>query len=286
MNPTVESFFDDVTSTFTHVVFEAPGSPAIIIDPVLDYDPKSGRTLPISADAVVAFIQANNLKVEWILETHAHADHMSSAPYLKKRVGGQTAIGKHICTVQMAFRDIFNLGPAFPVDGSQFDRLLADATEIRFGNLTLQALCVPGHTPACLAYVVGDAIFLGDTLFMPDVGTARCDFPGGNAATLYRSIRKILAYPPQTRLFLCHDYPASGRTASACSTVAEQRASNIHIRDGVTEAQFVAMRTARDATLQMPALILPSIQVNIRAGQMPEAEDNGISYLKIPLNAL
>ena len=286
MNPTVESFFDDVTSTFTHVVFETPGSPAVVIDPVLDFDPKSGRTLPISADAVVAFVQANDLKVEWILETHAHADHMTAAQHLRQRVGGQTAIGEHIRTVQETFRDIFNLGPAFPVDGSQFDRLLADATEIRFGNLTLRALSVPGHTPACLAYVVGDAIFPGDTMFMPDVGTARCDFPGGDAVTLYRSIRKILAYPPQTRLFLCHDYPPAGRAATAVTTVAEQRAGNIHIHDGVTEAQFVAMRTARDATLQMPALILPAIQVNIRAGRMPEPEDNGISYLKIPINAL
>ena len=286
MNPAVESFFDDVTSTFTHVGFDGPGSPAIIIDPVLDYDPKSGRTRPISADAVIAFVRANRLKVEWILETHAHADHLTSAQYLKQGLGGQIAIGENIRTVQSVFKGVFNLESTFPVDGSQFDRLLANDAEISFGNLTLRALFVPGHTPACMAYVVGDAIFLGDTMFMPDVGTARCDFPGGGASTLYQSIRKILAYPPQTRLFLCHDYPTSGRAVSAVTTVADQRAGNIHIRDGVTEAQFVEMRNARDAKLQMPVLILPAIQINIRAGQMPPPQDNGVSYLKIPLNVL
>ncbi|MEI6114637.1 MAG: MBL fold metallo-hydrolase [Burkholderiales bacterium] len=286
MNPAIESFFDDVTATFTHVVFEAPGSPAIIIDPVLDYDPKSGRTRPISADAVVEFVQANSLSVEWILETHAHADHVTAALYLQGRVGGRTAIGENIRAVQSAFRDVFNLGETFPTDGSQFDRLLVDAEEIGFGNLVCRAMAVPGHTPACMAYVVGDAIFVGDTMFMPDVGTARCDFPGGNAATLYRSIRKILAYPPQTRLFMCHDYPTTGRAVSAFTTVADERRDNIHVHDGVAEAQFVAMRQARDAKLPMPVLILPSIQINIRAGRMPEPEDNGVSYLKIPLNQL
>lgn len=286
MNPSVESFFDDVTSTFTHVVYESPGSPAIIIDPVLDYDPKSGRTRPISADAAIEFVRANDLKVEWILETHAHADHLSSAQYLKDRLGGRTAIGEHIRAVQSVFRDIFNLGADFPVDGSQFDRLLADGDEIRAGNLVCRAMAVPGHTPACMAYAIGDAIFLGDTMFMPDVGTARCDFPGGDAATLYQSIRKILAHEPQTRLYLCHDYPTSGRSASAFTTIADQRADNIHIRDGVTEAQFVAMRSARDAKLQMPVLILPAIQVNIRAGHLPAPDSNGVSYLRIPINML
>ena len=286
MNPVVESFFDDVTATYTHLVFEGPGSPAIVIDPVLDYDPRSGRTRSMSADAVLGFIQANDLSVEWILETHAHADHVSAAPYLQQRVGGRTAIGEHIRDVQSVFKGIFNLGDEFAVDGSQFDRLLVDAEEIRFGNLAFRAMAVPGHTPACMAYVVGDAIFLGDTMFMPDVGTARCDFPGGNAATLFRSIQKILDFPPQTRLFMCHDYPTTGRAASALTTVADHRADNIHIRDGVTEAQFVLMRTARDAKLQMPVLILPAIQINIRAGQLPAPEDNGVSYLKIPLNLL
>lgn len=286
MTPAIESFYDEATSTFTHVVYEMPGSAAIIIDPVLNYDPKSGRTRTSSADAVIAFVRANKLSVAWILETHAHADHITAAQHLKDQIGGQTAIGKGISAVQSVFKGIFNLGDDFVSDGSQFDRLLDDDEEIRFGNLTLRALLVPGHTPACMAYMVGDAIFVGDTLFQPDVGTARCDFPGGDARALYRSIRKILDFPPQTRLFMCHDYPTSGRPVAARCTVADERRSNIHIRDGISESDFVSMRRARDATLDMPVLILPSVQINIRAGMMPRPEVNGVSYLKIPLNAL
>lgn len=286
MLPVVESFFDDVTSTFTHVVFAVPDGPAVIIDPVLDYDPKSGRTRPISADAVIAFVRKNNLQVEWILETHAHADHLSAAQYLKSKIGGLVAIGEPIRAVQSVFKGIFNLGPDFVPDGSQFDRLLADGDTMRCGQLTVRAISVPGHTPACMAYEIGDALFLGDTLFMPDVGTARCDFPGGDARTLYRSIRRLLERNAETRLFLCHDYPVNGRPASAVTTVAAQRRENIHVRDGIGEDEFVKMRTSRDAGLQMPVLILPSIQVNIRAGHFPPPESNGTSYLKIPLNAL
>lgn len=286
MNAAIESFFDETTSTFTHVVYEAPGSPAIIVDPVLDYDPKSGRTRTASADAVIAFVRSRQLAVEWILETHAHADHLTAAQYLKAQTGGRTAVGKRICAVQSVFKGIFNLGEDFATDGSQFDRLLEDDEEIHFGNLAFRALFVPGHTPACMAYAVGDAIFVGDTMFPPDVGTARCDFPGGNASALFRSIRRLLDFPPQTRLYMCHDYPPTGRPVAAFCTVADERKSNIHVHDGISEADFVAMRTARDAGLSMPVLILPSVQINIRAGAMPPPEGNGISYLKIPLNAL
>lgn len=224
--------------------------------------------------------------MEWILETHAHADHLSAAPYLRDRLGGKIAIGDHISTVQGVFKKVFNLEESFLTDGSQFDYLLKDDEEIRVGNLTLKALFVPGHTPACMAYQIGDAIFVGDTMFMPDVGTARCDFPGGNANTLYKSVQKILSFPPETRLFMCHDYPPNGRPVQFETTVAEERKSNIHMHDGISEDEFVKMRTKRDATLEMPVLILPSIQVNIRAGEMPPKEANGIAYLKIPLNAL
>ena len=286
MNPAVQPFFDPATWTVTYVVHGQPGSACAIIDPVLDYDPKSGRTRTDSADKVVAFVREQRLQVRWILETHAHADHLTAAPYLRRELGGQIAIGSNITQVQGIFKKVFNLEPGFRLDGSQFDRLLADGETLATGSLQVQALAVPGHTPSCMAYKVGDAVFVGDTLFMPDVGTARCDFPGGNAGTLYHSVRKLLALPPATRLFMCHDYPPGGRDPQWESTVAEQRARNIHIHDGVTQEQFVAMRKARDATLQMPNLILPSIQVNIRAGQMPPVEANGTAYLKIPLNTL
>lgn len=286
MSAAVQPFFDPATWTITYVVYDQPGSACAIIDPVLDYDPKAGRTSTDSADKVVAFVRSQRLRVEWILETHAHADHLTAAPYLRRELGGQIAIGNNITQVQGIFKKVFNLEPEFRLDGSQFDRLLADGETVAIGSLEVQALAVPGHTPGCMAYRVGDAVFVGDTLFMPDVGTARCDFPGGNAATLYGSVLRLLALAPATRLFVCHDYPPGGREPQWESTVAEQRARNIHIHDGVTEEQFVAMRTARDATLQMPNLILPSIQVNIRAGQMPPVEANGTAYLKIPLNTL
>jgi glyoxylase-like metal-dependent hydrolase (beta-lactamase superfamily II) len=231
-------------------------------------------------------VQDNRLRVEWILETHAHADHLTAAPYLKAKLGGRTGIGENIAAVQKVFKGIFNLEPAFRDDGSQFDHLFRDGEAFRIGKLAADVMHVPGHTPADLAYRIGDAVFVGDTLFMPDVGTARCDFPGGNAHVLYASVRRILALPQQTRLFMCHDYPPQGRPVAFESTVAEQCSRNIHIHDGVTEDEFVAMRTRRDATLEMPVLILPAVQVNVRAGEMPPKEGNGISYLKIPINAL
>ena len=284
--PVVHGIFDPSTWTVTYVVHSGPGSACAIIDSVLDYDPKSGRTRTTSADKVVGYVAANDLKVAWILETHAHADHLSAAPYLKKRLGGRVAIGQQIARVQQVFKALFNLEPEFQPDGSQFDRLLADGEAFEVGALAGKVMAVPGHTPACVAYQFGDAVFVGDTLFMPDVGTARCDFPGGDARTLYASIRKLLSLPPRTRLFMCHDYPPNDRRVTFKTSVAEQRAHNIHVHDGVTEAQFVDMRTRRDATLEMPVLILPAVQVNIRAGEMPPKEPNGTAYLKIPINAL
>jgi glyoxylase-like metal-dependent hydrolase (beta-lactamase superfamily II) len=285
-NPQVEGFFDPATWTVTYVVHNGPGSACAIVDSVLDYDPKSGRTRTTSADQVIAFVKSHQLRVEWILETHAHADHLSAAPYLKQHLGGQIAIGDQITRVQKVFKGIFNLEPEFKQDGSQFDVLLKDEEAFRIGELTAKVVAVPGHTPACVAYQVGDAVFVGDTLFMPDVGTARCDFPGGDAKTLYASTRKILSLPPETRLFMCHDYPPNGRPIAFETTVAEQRAKNIHVHDGVSEADFVEMRSKRDATLEMPVLILPAVQINIRAGEMPPQEANGTAYLKIPINAL
>jgi glyoxylase-like metal-dependent hydrolase (beta-lactamase superfamily II) len=282
---TVKAFFDPQTWTYTYVVYEPEGLACIVIDSVLNYDPKSGRTKTESADEVIAFIQKHQLKLEWILETHAHADHLTAAPYIQEKLGGKIAIGDHITTVQGVFKGVFNLDD-LEVDGSQFDVLIKEGESIAFGNLSFKALYVPGHTPACMAYEIGDSIFVGDTLFMPDVGTARCDFPGGSASHLYRSIQSILKYPPNTKLYMCHDYPPNGRTPEYQSTVADQKEANIHVHDGITEEQFVAMRTKRDAGLEMPVLILPSIQVNIRAGHMPTAEGNGTAYLKIPLNAL
>jgi glyoxylase-like metal-dependent hydrolase (beta-lactamase superfamily II) len=286
MKPTVKGFFDPDTFTVTYVVYEGPGQPAVVIDSVLNYDHKSGATSTVLADQVIAFVRENRLVVEWILETHAHADHLTAAPYLKSKLGGKIAIGNHIKEVQGVFKNIFNLGAEFSPDGRQFDELLNENQELVVGNLTLKALYVPGHTPACMAYVVGDAIFVGDTLFMPDVGSARCDFPGGDAHKLYQSAKKILSHPEETRLFMCHDYPPDGRQVAFETTVREQRSRNIHLHDGVSEDAFVAMRTARDATLAMPVLILPSIQVNIRAGHLPPAESNGVVYLKIPVDQL
>lgn len=285
-NPQVEGIFDPATWTVTYVVYEKEGSACAIIDSVLDYDPKSGRTHTTSADKVIAFVREKNLRVEWILETHAHADHLTAAPYLKKALGGKTAIGDHITAVQQVFKGVFNLEPDFHTDGSQFDHLLKADAHFAIGNLSGKTLFVPGHTPACVAYQIGDAVFVGDTMFMPDVGTARCDFPGGDARTLYASTRTLLSLPDATRLFMCHDYPPNDRPIAFETTVAEQRAKNIHVHDGVSEQEFVAMRTARDATLEMPVLILPSVQINIRAGELPPAESNGLVYLKIPVNAL
>jgi glyoxylase-like metal-dependent hydrolase (beta-lactamase superfamily II) len=285
-NPQVHGIFDPATWTVTYVVYEKPGSACAIIDSVLDYDPKSGRTSQASADKVIEFVKANKLQVEWILETHAHADHLSAAPYLKAHLGGKTAIGDHITAVQGVFKGIFNLEPDFKLDGSQFDHLFKDGETIQIGALTGHTMYVPGHTPACVAYQFGDAVFVGDTLFMPDVGTARCDFPGGDAKTLYASTRKILTLPPTTRLFMCHDYPPNDRAVKFETTVADQRANNIHVKDSISEAEFVEMRNKRDATLEMPVLILPAVQINIRAGELPPKEDNGIAYAKIPLNAL
>ena len=284
--PLVHGIFDPATWTVTYVVYEQAGSACAIIDPVLDYDPKSGRTSHTSADKVIAFVKSQQLTVSWILETHAHADHLSAAPYLKAQLGGKTGIGNHITLVQSVFKGIFNMEPSFHADGSQFDHLFADGEAIPLGGLSTRTWYLPGHTPACVAYQFGDAVFVGDTLFMPDVGTARCDFPGGDAKTLFASIRTILSLPPETRLFMCHDYPPEGRPVAFETTVAAQRAGNIHVHDGIDEAQFVAMRTTRDATLEMPVLILPAVQINIRAGELPPKESNGIAYAKIPLNAL
>jgi glyoxylase-like metal-dependent hydrolase (beta-lactamase superfamily II) len=285
-HPLVHGIFDPATWTVTYVVYEKEGAACTIIDPVLDYDPKSGRTRTDSADKLIEFVKENKLQVEWILEKHAHADHITAAAYLKHKLGGKTAIGDHIPAVQKVFKDIFNLEPDFATDGSQFDHLLKEDEEFHFGALSGTTLFVPGHTPACVAYKIGDAVFVGDTMFMPDVGTARCDFPGGDAKVLYGSVKKLLSLPDSTRLFMCHDYPPNNRPISFETTVAEQRQKNIHVHDGISEAEFVTMRTQRDATLEMPVLILPSVQVNIRAGEMPPAEANGIAYLKIPVNAL
>lgn len=284
--PTTQAFFDPATWTVTYVVADVQAGRAAIIDPVLDYDPKSGHTSTASADKVLGFVREQGLQVDWILETHAHADHLSAAHYLKEQVGGRIAIGEHIRTVQSTFKAIFNLERSFLPDGSQFDHLFADGETFMIGDIEATALLVPGHTPADMAYRVGDSLFVGDTLFMPDVGTARADFPGGDAHMLFRSIRRLLALPPETKVFVCHDYPPESRQPKWQTTVGEQAAKNIHVHDGITENDFVAMRAARDATLGMPTLILPSIQVNIRAGEMPPAEANGVRYLKIPLNAL
>ncbi|MDH2132389.1 MBL fold metallo-hydrolase [Sphingobium yanoikuyae] len=285
--PQIKAFFDEPTFTASYVVHDPETRAAAIIDSVLDYDAASGRTSFASADAIIAYVHEHDLAVEWLLETHAHADHLSAAPYIQGKVGGKLSIGRAILQVQEIFGKIFNEGTEFARDGSQFDRLFEDGDQFTIGNLQATVLHVPGHTPADLAYVIGDAAFVGDTLFMPDYGTARADFPGGDARTLFRSIRRLLTLPPETRLFLCHDYKAPGRDRFAWeTTVAAQRAGNVHVHDGAEEEAFVAMREARDATLDMPKLILPSIQVNMRGGRLPEPEDNGTRYLKIPLDAV
>ena len=286
IKPQVHGIFDPATWTVTYVVYEKEGAPCAIIDSVLDYDPKSGRTRTDSADKVIDFVREKNLSVAWILETHAHADHLTAAPYLKKKLGGKTAIGDHISAVQQVFKGIFHLESEFATDGSQFDHLLKDGEHFSIGALSANTMYVPGHTPACVAYQIADAVFVGDTMFMPDVGTARCDFPGGDAKTLYASAKKILSLPEETRLFMCHDYPPTDRPVAFETTVGEQRRKNIHVHDGISEAAFVDMRTQRDATLEMPVLILPAVQINIRAGDLPPAESNGVAYVKIPLNAL
>ncbi len=287
LHPEVFSFFDEPTNTASYVLKDPASNAAAIIDSVLDFDAAAGRTSTKAADQLIAFVKEHGFDVQWLLETHVHADHLSGAPYLKDKLGGKIAIGANIVVVQDVFGKVFNAGTEFERDGSQFDALFNDGDRIRIGEMTGYAIHTPGHTPACMTYVFGDAAFIGDTLFMPDYGTARADFPGGSARDLYRSIRKVLALPPETRLFLCHDYKAPGRDEFAWeTTVAEQRKSNVHVRDGVTEDEFVAMREARDKTLGMPKLIIPSIQVNMRAGDLPEPEDNGVRYLKVPLNRI
>jgi glyoxylase-like metal-dependent hydrolase (beta-lactamase superfamily II) len=282
----IEAFFDPQTWTVTYVVWDRATKRAAIIDPVLDYDFKSGCTSTVSADRVVTYVKNHGLQVDWILETHAHADHLSGARDLQERVGGRIAISENIRTVQETFKKIFNLERTFLPDGSQFDHLFKDGETFKIGDVQATAMLVPGHTPADMAYLVDGSVFVGDTLFMPDVGSARADFPGGSAHHLYRSIRKLLALPPETAMYVCHDYPPANREAHFQTTVAEQRSRNIHVRDGITEDQFVALRKARDSTLEMPTLILPSIQVNVRAGRLPPADDNGVAYLRIPLNTL
>jgi len=287
LRPEIASFFDQASNTVTYVVHDPATLEAAIIDPVLDFDPASGRTATASADAVIAHVAAQNLKVTWLLETHAHADHLSAAPYLQQRLGGKIAIGADITRVQAVFGTLFNAGTEFERDGSQFDALFRDGDTFTIGNLPVTVLHVPGHTPACIAYAVGEAVFVGDTMFMPDYGTARADFPGGDARTLFRSLRRILALPDRTRLFMCHDYLPKGRTTYVWeTTVAAEREGNIHAHDGITEDEFVMMREARDATLDMPRVILPAVQVNMRAGHLPPPEDNGVTYLKIPVNAV
>lgn len=285
--PVIKAFFDQPTFTVTYVVHDKETKCAAIIDSVFDFDPASGRTSFESADEVITYVEEQGLTVQWLLETHAHADHLSAAPYLQEKLGGKIAIGEHIVTVQDVFGKLFNAGTEFQRDGSDFDRLFADGDTFKIGNLEVTVMHVPGHTPADIAYVVGDAVFVGDTMFMPDYGTARADFPGGDARQLYRSMRRLLSLPDTTRLFMCHDYLPEGRDEYVWeTTVAEQRKNNIHAHDGITEDEFVKMRTERDKTLNMPRLILPSVQVNMRAGHLPPEEDNGVRYLKVPLNGV
>jgi len=293
-NMQVEGFFDPATWTVSYIVFDKRTRVCALVDSVLDYDPKSGRTAHTNADRLIERVHELDAKVQWILETHVHADHLSAAPYLKEVLGGQLGIGQHITIVQRVFGSLFNVGAEFARDGRQFDHLFADDESFSIGSLKARAMHTPGHTPACMTYVVSDgdgvnldqAAFVGDTLFMPDYGTARCDFPGGDARTLFRSINKVLSLPPETKLYMCHDYQPGGRDVQYISTVAEEREKNVHVRNGISEEEFVAMRHARDVTLGMPTLILPSVQVNMRAGQLPEPEDNGMRYIKIPLNAV
>ena len=286
-SPHVEAFFDEPTFTVSYVVHDPATRVAAIIDSVLDFDHAAGRTTFDSADKIISFVKAHGLQVQWVLETHAHADHLSAAPYLQQQLGGQLAIGSAIVTVQDVFGKIFNEGTEVQRDGSQFDRLLNDGDTLMIGEIPLTALHVPGHTPADMAYVIGDALFTGDTMFMPDYGSARADFPGGDARQLYRSVNRLLRLPDETRVFLCHDYKAPNREKYVWeTTILAERTGNVHFHEGVSEAEFVEMRTQRDATLEMPKLLLPSIQINMRGGRLPEPEANGIRYLKLPLNAL
>jgi glyoxylase-like metal-dependent hydrolase (beta-lactamase superfamily II) len=286
MNPTVQAFFHEPTFTVSYLVIDPDSRQAAVVDPVLDFDPKSGRTSHRSADGILAAAAQGGIEIVWLLETHVHADHLSATAYLKEKTGAPTGIGAAVSEVQRHFKPVFNAADLAP-DGRQFDRLFADGDRIAIGRLEARIMHTPGHTPACISYLVGDAVFVGDTLFMPDYGTARCDFPGGSASALYRSIRRLLSLPRETRMFLCHDYKAPGRDDFVWeTTVGTQRSHNLHIHDGIDEAAFVAMREARDRTLEMPALIIPSIQVNLRAGQMPAADNNGTIYLRLPLNRL
>lgn len=286
MTHTIHTFFHDETFTFTHVLVDNVTRDAAVMDPVLDFDQKSGRTSTDAIDKVMAFAQQQSLRICWVLETHAHADHLSAAAVIREKTNAQIVIGVAIKEVQGVFKSIFNEADDFPIDGSQFDRLVSDGDQIVLGDTVIEVMATPGHTPACVSYRVADDVFVGDTLFMPDVGTARCDFPGGDAVTLYRSIQRLLSLPDHTRLHLCHDYPPTNRAVISVSSVAAQRLHNIHVREGIECDAFVALRTARDQGLEMPRLILPSLQVNIRAGAWPKAEANGTSYLKIPLNLL
>jgi glyoxylase-like metal-dependent hydrolase (beta-lactamase superfamily II) len=284
MKPLIKAFFDPATFTVSYVVADPNGTGCAIIDSVLDYNPRSGKISHGSADQVIAYVREKRLSVEWILETHAHADHLTAAPYLQDAVGGKNGIGEHVVAVQDVFKGFFNLEPEFATDGSQFDHLFADGEEFQIGGMTARVMHTPGHTPACISYVIGDAVFVGDTMFMPDYGTARCDFPGGDPSALYHSIHKIFAMPQETRLFMCHDYMAPGRDVYAWeTTVADEAAGNVMVREGIAEEAFIADRGARDADLDAPVLLLPAVQVNIRAGQMPPPDDNGVSYLKIPV---
>jgi glyoxylase-like metal-dependent hydrolase (beta-lactamase superfamily II) len=287
MQPNVHAFFDEATNTITYLLCEPNGRACAVVDSVLDFDYASGRTDTRAADAVIAFIKSQDLDLQWILETHVHADHLSAAPYLQEALGGRIGIGAQITVVQETFGKVFNEGTRFARDGSQFDRLFGDGDSVMIGQMRVDVMHTPGHTPACMTYVVGDAAFVGDTLFMPDFGTARCDFPGGSAEVMFDSVQRILALPDATRIFVCHDYKAPGRSEFAWeSTVGAQKALNVHIGAGRSRADFVALRQARDATLAMPRLIVPSLQVNMRAGHLPEPEENGLSYLKVPINGL
>lgn len=285
--PEVTAFFDEATNTISYVVADPASNTCAVIDSLLDYDAASGRTSTASADKMIAFIKAQGLTVDWIIDTHVHADHLTAAPYIRKAVGGRTGIGEHIATVQKVFGELFNEGQSFHTDGSQFDHLFKDGETYKVGTLEARAIHTPGHTPACMSHVIGDAVFVGDTLFMPDYGSARCDFPGGDAGILFDSIQKLYALPDETRMFLCHDYKAPGRDEYAWeTTVGEQKRSNKHVKADTPREEFVKMRTERDATLSMPKLILPSVQINMRAGEMPPPEDNGVRYMKVPIDAL
>lgn len=287
MSYQVQAFLDNDSETFSYVVSDPLSGKAVVIDPVLDFDYKAGRTSTVSAEKILTYVQQHQLTVDWILETHAHADHISAAPFLRSKLDAKVAIGAEITQVQRIFKDVFNLEKEFLPNGSQFDRLFADGDTFQIGEMTIRAMHLPGHTPADLAYIInGKAAFVGDTLFMPDVGTARCDFPGGSAGTLFDSIQKLLALPADTEIYICHDYPPKGRGHEYKTSVAEQKQHNIHVGGGVRKADFIKRREARDATLAMPRLILPSVQVNIRAGQLPPADDNGTTYLKVPINLL